>query len=274
MTGEEPTNRDFLFEVVRRAPMLTALQEEESLDQRDLQQRLGIAKSTSHRNTKSLVERGMLRKSSNEYILTEFGQAVADVVATFKADMRTTVRLAPLFEAVSGTQPPCPIEAFSDATVTTSDRGDPFGPLAQFVSLVQETDSLRMFDSYAVAPTYMDEIHGRVLDGLETEVIERPDVAEEIMENYPRKCIQLCASEFLTMKLHDDLPFGLILLDHRIGIGVRDPETGAPWAFIDTDADEARAWAETIYESYWSEAIQLDRFNPMALKEAINSEAE
>lgn len=264
--------RDLLIEVVRRAPMITALREE-PLDRRDLEQRLEISKSTAHRNTTSLAERGLVERTDGKYKLTELGEAVAEVVATFEADMGTTVRLAPLFDAVAGIQPRCPIHAFSDATVTTANQGDPFGPLARFVALVQETDTLQMLDSYAVAPTYIDDIHGRVLEGLETKVIERPDVAEDIIENYPQKCVELCASEFLTMRLHDELPFGLVIMDSRIGIGVRDPNTGAPRAFVDTDDPEGRGWAATLFESYWCDATRLRRFNPKALREAIESDA-
>lgn len=270
MTGDESIDRNLLLEVVRQAPMLAALREE-PMDRHDLMQHLNISKSTSHRNANSLAERGILRKSNGEHTLTEFGQAVADVVVTFEKDMETIVRLAPVFEAISSTNLPWPIDAFADATVTTADRGDPFGPLARFVSLVSETDSLRMADSYAIAPTYIDEIHGRVLDGLETEVIERPEVAEDIMENYPKKCVQLCASDFLKMWIHDDLPFGLVILDHRIGIGVRAPEMGVPRAFVDTEANEAREWAETVFESYWDEATELEGFNPRALSETIEA---
>ncbi|MFW5905866.1 MAG: helix-turn-helix transcriptional regulator [archaeon] len=272
MVEDTHPSRDLLIEVVRRAPLIAALREE-SLDRRDLEQRLEISKSTAHRNTSSLAERGLVERTDGKYTLTEFGEAVADVVTTFETDMRTVVRLAPLFGAVAGVQPRCPIDAFSDATVTTADRGDPFGPLARFVALIDETDTLRMFDSYAVAPTYIDEVHGRVLDGLETKVIERPDVAEDVIENYPQKCVELCASDFLTMRLHDELPFGLVILDARIGVGVRDPETGSPRAFVDTDDPDARAWAETLFDSYWSDATRLRRFNPKALREAIESGA-
>lgn len=273
MTGDETVDRELLLEVVRRGPMLAALRAG-PMTRRDLEEHLGISKSTAHRNARSLTERGMLVKSNGEHTLTEFGRMVADVVTTFEEDMQATARLSPLLEVVSGTVPSCPIGVFADATVTTTESGDPFGPLARFISLVRETESLRMADSYAIAPTYIDEIHGRVLDGLETKVIERPDVAEDIIENYPKKCVQLCASEFLTMKLYDDLPFGLVILDDRIGIGVRDAETGVPRAFVDTEANRAREWAETIFESYWSEATQINRFNPTALREAIESEAE
>jgi len=271
MLGDPPGSSDLHLEVVKRAPMIAALRES-ALDRRTLEHRLDISKSTAHRNTTTLAEWGLLERVDGKYELTGFGEVVAEIVATFEAEMQTAHRLAPLFEVVSGVQPECPIEEFSDATVTTAETGDPFGPLARFVSLVEETETLRMFDSYAVAPTYMDEIHGRVLDGLVTEVIEQPDVALDIMENYPRKCVELCASEFLTMRLHDSLPFGLVIFDSRIGIGVRDRDSGVPRAFVDTDTPAVRAWAETLFDSYWNEATRLERFNPEALREAVDAE--
>lgn len=267
MQWDETTDPDGLVDLVRRAPILATLQQE-SMEPREVERRLGISKSTRHRHVTWLEDRDLLIRENGEYTLTAFGRAVADVLATFTADMHTAVRLAPIYHAVAGTDPPCPIDVLADATVTTSDRGDPFAPLARFLSLVGTTESLRMADSYAIAPTYIDEIHGRVLDGLRTDVIERPEVAEDIMANYPRKCVQLCASEYLTMKIHDDLPFGLVILDDRIGIGVRDPETGVPRAFVDTDADAAREWAEALFESYSREGTELERFNPRALTAA------
>lgn len=273
MAGNESLDREFLLEVVKRAPMLAALREE-SLSPRDLRERLDVSKSTAHRNATSLAERGLLQKSDGEYTLTEFGRRVADVVSTFEADMETTVRLAPIFDALSGTVPPCPIDAFADATVTPTDQGDPFGPLARFVSLISETDSVCMADSYAIAPAYIEEVQGRILDGLEAKVIERPEVAEDIMENYPKRCVRLCGSEFFTLKLLDDLPFGLVILDHRIGIGVRDPRTGTPRALVDTDAKEAREWAETVFDSFWKNGTRLDHFNPKELREVIRAQAE
>jgi len=273
MTGDEPFDSELLLEVVKRAPLLAALREE-SLSPRDLQERLDISKSTAHRNATSLADRGLVQKSDGEHTLTAFGQQVAAVVSTFEADMENTVRLAPMFDIVSGTDPPCPIDAFADATITSTQRGDPFGTLARFVSLVSETTSFRMIDSHAIAPAYIDEIQGRVLDGLEAKVIERSAVAEDIMEHYPKRCIRLCGSEYFTLKLFDDIPFGLVILDHRIGVGIRDPSTGTPRAFVDTDSDHAREWAETVFDSYWSEATRLNHFNPRELREVIKTQAE
>ena len=273
MAGDEPLDREFLLEVVKRAPMLTALREE-ALSPRDLTARLDVSKSTTHRNATSLTERGLLTKSDGKHMLTESGRRVADVVSRFESDMGTIIRLTPLLDAVAGIQPPFPIDAFADATVTSTTRGDPFGPLARFVSLVSETDSFRMADSHAIAPAYIDEIQGRVLDGLEADVIERPEVAEDIMEHYPRRCVRLCGSEHFSLKLHHDLPFGLVILDDRIGVGVRDHRTGTPRAFVDTDARKAREWAKVVFDSYWHEGTSLDHFTPKELREVIEAHAE
>jgi len=273
MAGNESLDREFLVEVVKRAPMLATLREE-AMSPRDLQERLDVSKSTVHRNATSLSDRGLLDKADGEHTLTEFGRAIADVVSTFEADMGMIVRLAPMLGAVSGTEPLCPIDAFADANVTSTKQGDPFGPLARFISLVGETDSFRMADSHAIAPAYIDEIQERVLDGLEAEVIERPEVAQDIMENHPRRCVRLCGSEHFTLKIHHDLPFGLVILDDRIGVGIRDSRTGTPRAFVDTDAKDARGWAKTIFDSYWDEGTRLDHFTPKELRDVIEEQVE
>lgn len=268
MDGDRSIDRDLLLEVVRRSPVLVVLREGPT-DRRGVEDRLGISKSASNRNLRSLEERGMVHRTDGEYALTDFGRAIADAVASFEFEVETTVRLEPIFGSVSDVDPPCPLDALDDATVTSATEGDPFGPLARFVDLVRETDTLSMMDSYAIAPTYIDEIYGRVLDGMETRVIERPEVAADVMEHYPRKCVRLCASEYLTMGLDEDLPFGLAILDDRIGIGVRDPETGRPRAFVDTDSPEAREWARAVFEARWADAAPLERFNPSGLEEAV-----
>ena len=159
MGAEDLPERDFLLEVVKRAPMLASLREA-SLSPRDLQANLDVSKSTVHRNATSLTESGLLTKADGEYTLTELGRSVADVVSRFETDMETIVRLSPMLDPVSGVEPPCPIDAFADATITTTERGDPFGPMGRFLSLVSQTDSFRMADSHTIAPAYIDEIRG------------------------------------------------------------------------------------------------------------------
>lgn len=39
--------------------------------------------------------------------------------------------------------------------------------------------------------------------------------------------------------------------------------------FVDTDSTTARKWAETVYESYRSEAVPLEAFTKRGLREAL-----
>ncbi len=197
---------------------------------------------------------------------------VAVSTARFKTEVTTAFRLAPVLEAMDGTSSPVPLAAFGDATVTSPAHGDPHAPMMRYVSLVEETTTLRGFDTWTIAPTYMDVIQERILDGMETDLIDPVPVVEDVMDRYPERCVEVCVSGHLTIRLHDSLPFGLALFDDRIGIAVRNPESRALDAFIDTNSLDARTWAETVYETYKSESVLLENFTKKGLREAVAAE--
>lgn len=66
--------------------------------------------------------------------------------------------------------------------------------LTRFITLVQETKTLRGINTCRIAPTYMEEFQGCILDGMQTELIDLPHITEDIMESYPEKCVQVCVS--------------------------------------------------------------------------------
>lgn len=259
---------DLLSRLIRCSPVLEAVRGE-SLDRREIEARLDISNSTSHRHTRSLDDLGLIEKSHGRFNLTELGEAVADVVTTFERDVATTLRLAPLLEAVCDTTSLCSIAAFADATVTTAECGDSYSHLQRFIILAEETNTVRGLDIDCIAPFYIDELTQRVLDGMEIEAIDFPDVLEETIDNYPYVCAKVCANGDFTPWLHDELPFGLAIFDDCVGIGVRDPSGRQLQMFVDTDAPAVREWAEAVYDSYKDEAIRLDRFTKKGLREAM-----
>jgi hypothetical protein len=65
-------------------------------------------------------------------------------------------------------------------------------------------------------------------------------------------------SNSFTLWLHDSLPlFRILIYDDRIGIGGYDPDSGVLQVYVDTDAPEAREWAESTVESYRQEARRV-----------------
>lgn len=259
---------DGYLELIRRAPMLEALRDG-PLDRQELEERLDISRATSHRFTRSLGNRGLIDRVDGEFRLTPPGEAVTEAVTGFKTEVATALWLAPVLEAAGAAVPPVPLGAFSAATVTSARHGDPHGPMARYVSLLRETTTLRGFDTWAIAPTYLEEIQDRILEGMETELIDPLPVVEDIMDNYPERCVEVCVSGYLTIRLHDALPFGLALFDDRIGIAVRDPDTGTLRAFVDTDHPAAREWADAAYQGFKADSVLLEDFTKKGLREAV-----
>lgn len=271
MKGSLETETDELVKVLRHRHVFAELQEE-PLERRQLEDRLDVSRSTSHRYVRTLQELGLVEKTNGRYVLTDLGTDIAETVATFETEVGTRLRLAPMMEVVRGATPPVDIAAFEDATVTSVDDGEPFAPLRRFVSLVQETESLRGINTARIAPTYLEEFRGRILDGMETELIDPPHITEDIMERYPEKIVQVCASENVTILIHEDedtLPFGLVLFDDHVAIGLFHTTKGTLETLIDTDEPAAIEWATAVYDQCKSESIQLDNATLDSLKDAV-----
>ncbi|WP_254544528.1 helix-turn-helix transcriptional regulator [Halomarina pelagica] len=266
--GPTAATPELLVELVRRSPMLDALRGGR-LDRRELEARLNVSRATGHRHTRSLGEMSLIERTGGTFALTALGEAVADAVSTFETNGRTALVLAPALEAIRETTTDFDVGIFADTTVTSAERGDAYGPMTRFVSLLEETETLRGFDTFSIAPTYAGEFQQRILDGMETEIIDPPAVTENVMNSYPEKCVQVCASEHFTLWIHDDLPYGLAIFDDRVGIGVRDTDARTLRAFVDTDSAAAREWAEAVYESYRNEAVRLESFTKRGLREAM-----
>lgn len=267
-----PGDIELLIDLLRRSPLLEELRAT-ALDRAEIQDRLGISKSTSHRHTRLLGELGVIEKRAGEFRLTETGLLLTDVLVEFKQEATSALQLAPLLEAIQTAPVDIDIEAFAGATVTSAEYGDPYSPVVRFVTLVEETETLRGFDIDVIAPLYIDEIQHRILDGMETEDISRPEVTKNALDSYPKKCMDACMSGNLTVQLHDELPFGLAIFDERVGIGVCEQDSTSLRTFVDTDSPQVREWAESLYEAYESEAVLLEEFTHSGFREAMEQRA-
>ena len=244
-----PRNRDRLTELIGLTPALREL-DDGSVDRRDLEQRLD-------------------EKTGGRYVRTSPGDVVVDELDSFETTVRTTSLLAPVLESMGETRPPLPIEAFSDATVTSVDGGDAYGQVDRFIALVEETDTLRGIDLNSIAPMYIEEITRLVLNGMELEMISRPDVVEDTADKFPYACAKLCVNGNVKPLVHDELPFGLAVFDDHVGIGVQDPGERRLRTFIDSDSPAVLEWAAAVFDAYRDESIRLEQYSKKALREAL-----
>lgn len=262
---------DHLIQVLRHRDVLAELGRE-PIERRELQERLGVSRATSHRYVRTLEGMRLAKKTESGYVLTELGEDVASSVATFEEDVTTRIRLAPLADVIRNVTPPLDLDAFIDPSVKSVTQGDPFAPLSRFVSLVEETETLRGINAARIAPPYMEEFQRQILDGMKTELIEHPRIYEDIMESYPEKCVEVCASGYLTLwlrKPREVWPFGLVLFDNRVGIGIFNRQNETLELFVDSDTDTAVEWATDAYEQYKSDSVFLENFTKRGLRDAL-----
>lgn len=247
-----------LVELVRRAPVLAALQEAGAMDRRELERHLDVSKSTVHRLTRSLRERGLVEREAGAFVLTPLGTVCATEVTAFATTIESATALAPVVATADAHDVAFDVGAFADATVTTAAPGNPYRPVERFMTLVDGTDELRGLDPATINPLHVDALYERIVNGMVTEVVFPPAVVEELLETNPDRAERAIESGNLTMLINDDLPFGLTLCDERVGVGIYDDDTGLLRTYADTDAPAAREWAEEVYASYRADATSLD----------------
>jgi len=242
--GEEASKGDveYLLAVVKRAEAMTALRDE-PLTRRELESRLDVSRATVHRLTSALADHGLVERTNAHHELTPLGETVAAELARFGETVSTAVDVDP--------------ELFLDAETTVSTPGTPYAPVRRFVELLDETETVRGFDTTALAPVSAEEVFDVITDGMQTEVIYEPSIIESIVESYPDRSEALLDRDNLTVYVHESLPFGLTLYESRVGVGAYDGRTGTLQLYVDTDDRDALAWGERVYEHYRERAEPL-----------------
>lgn len=236
-------------EAVKRADALAALRDDPK-DRATLMAALDVSRTTIHRIVRTLEAQELLEQDGHEFHLTALGRTVADEVSTYRRRLRTARRLQPLLETIDDEAVAFDVGPFEDATVTAMAPSNPYAPVARFMELLRDSETLRGFDTTTVAPVFVDEIRDQILGGLETDVVYLPGVARDVVESYPDGVAAAVESGRLTLSMHDDLPFGLAIFDDRVGLGGYDGETGMLRVFVDTDDPTAREWALDRYREY------------------------
>ncbi|WP_306055499.1 helix-turn-helix transcriptional regulator [Natronococcus wangiae] len=248
---------DRLGDIVRHGPVLEALREE-PLDRREIEERLDVSRATSHRLTKWLGEQGFAEKVDGRFQLTGRGEAITDEVLRFEANVSTAHRMGPLLDVICPHHAEFAIEPMVDATVTVAEPAVPYRPVERFISLVEEAETFRGFNTTHMAPLSIGEFYQQIFDATESEIIYTPHIVEKLFGTYPTRASEAIDHGQLTLWTRETLPYGLAIFDGRVGIGGYDDETGLMQAFVDTDSPLAREWAKRVYASVKADSTPLD----------------
>lgn len=256
----ERVDTDLLGDIVRHGPVLETLRNEPH-DRREIEERLNVSRATSHRFTQWLHEHGFVEKVDGRFQLTGSGEAVADEVLRFEANVRTVHRLSPLLDAVCEDHQEFVLEPFVDAEITLAEPEDPYRPVERFLSLLRNSGSFRGFNTTHMAPLVLGEFHHQIFEETDTEIVYLPPIVEKLFETYPEQAKGAIESGHLALRTRDDLPYGLAIFDDRVGIGGYDEDTGLMQVFVDTDTPIAREWAERVYASIRASSEPLEQVN-------------
>ena len=256
-TSGDRVPTDELVDIVRHGPLLEALLDG-PLDRRGIEDSLDVSKATSHRFTQWLRTTGLGERADHRFQLTGRGEAVAEELLRFEANVRTARRLTPLLDVICDDHDEFLVEPVVDATVTIADPEDPYQPVERFVELVGESATFRGFNTTHMAPLVLGEFHQQMFAGTDTEIIYLPAIAEKLFETYPERAREAIERGHLALRTREELPYGLALFDERVGIGGYDSSTGQMQVFVDTDAPIARQWAERVYDSIRSDSTALE----------------
>lgn len=251
-TGSPIDDIAYLARSEHRAPMLIALTVRPR-SRSELWEMTGVSSSTIRRTLSEFEERNWIRRDGYQYETTPLGAFVATGAAELIERVETERKLRDVWHLLPDEESGFTVEMCADSVVTVADADDPYRPVNRFVSLLRETDRLRFTGlDVAMLEPCKEVLCQRIVDGVEAEVINPPRVAEYIRSTCPELFSEALGSGNLTVRLHDDLPsYGVCIFDDRIAISAYDPDSVTVRVLVDTDAADAREWAESIYTSYW-----------------------
>ncbi|WP_247002390.1 helix-turn-helix transcriptional regulator [Halosolutus gelatinilyticus] len=232
----------------------------------DLRTLTGVSQSTIGRTLRAFEDRRWITREGAHYEATALGTFVATGMRELIDRLETEHRLREVWEWLPSEATGFTIEMISDAVVTVAAADDPYRPVNRFLTLLREADRFRFvgFDVALLEPC-KDELCGRIVEGMHTEIIAPPAVAKYIRSTAPEQFAAALESGNLVVRLHDDLPhYGVSLFDTRIAISGYDPASGSVRVLVDTDGPAAREWAESAYDAYRRELPTIALETPLA----------
>lgn len=250
-TGTPIDDIAYLARSEHRGPTLIALTVRPR-SRSELWEMTGVSESTIRRTLSEFEERDWVQRDGYQYETTQLGAFVASAMADLIDRVETERKLRGVWRLLPDEETGFTIEMCSDATVTVAGPEDPTRPITRFCSLIEETEQLRFTGlDVAMLQSCKDELCERIVDGMETELINPPRVANYIRSNCPDLFSEALKSGNLNLRLHDELPpFGVSILDDRIAIIGYDREGVTVRVLVDTDDMDARDWAESTFTSH------------------------
>ncbi len=225
-----------------------------------------VSSSTIRRTLGEFEDRSWIRKEGYRYTATRLGEAIAAGMTELLELVETERKLRDVWEWLPETVGECPVETWTELTVTVAEPDSPYCPVNRFESLLSRTSELRFLrPEVALMEPVLDELFGLVDDGAAVTLVDRPSCHTYFISTYPERSSAMLSRDNFTVLEHEGLPpYGIGLLDDCIVISCYERASGTVQAVIDTDVPAVGEWAESVYASFESDARPLE---PSSLEE-------
>jgi predicted transcriptional regulator len=249
--GSRDATQAFLLEVVRRRPLLRALQSG-SATTGDVLDAVEMSRSTVHRALNSLTDHGLVEESGGEYRLTSVGKIVARESETFGSRTATARSLDQFLNSINGQAESVPVEHFTDATVVRPTARQPHATIHRIIEFIEEAERLRMF-STVISPVYVDVGYREMNDGMQIDAIFDAEVIDIMLGQYPEKAYETISTGNFDVYAHDGLPFELFIAEDKVGMAAHNDDGNAE-ILVECRDPAAVGWAERLYNRHLSDA--------------------
>jgi len=205
---------------------------------REVAETLDKSESTVRKHMKGLEDEGIIRKTTDGYVLTIFGETV-------RAKLRDAQSACEARKAVEALD--APSEVLSDARFTLPRKHVPTEPLEEFTMHIVEADEMRGFVP-VLFPRYLGFHHEQILDGMDAEFVVERGIFEYLRENHEgilKESLEHGTRLYVT---DDELTHGVALLNEtRVGVLVYDDD-GNVLGYASFESVRAREHYEGVYE--------------------------
>jgi len=249
----------YLARSEHRVPTLLALTERPR-SRSELCELAGVSSSTIRRTLDEFEDRFWIRKDGYQYTAPRLGEVVASGMEDLIERVETERKLRDIWhwlpEEVSGFS----IETWESMTITVAEPDSPYRPIDRFESLLEEATELRLVrpEIALMEPCFEVLVH-LIDEGVDVILVARPESHTYFLSTYPERSSDMMQQDNFTVLEHDALPqCGTGLLDERVAISCYERDSGTVHVLIDTDVAAVREWAQSVCETYASEAQPVE----------------
>jgi predicted transcriptional regulator len=220
----------------------------------------GASRPTLGRILNEFEERGWTERADDGYEATCAGEHIVAELAPF-VDAMEAIRV--LGEAVAWLptdELTIGLWHFRDATVRRPERYDPMDTVDVVTELLRKASEFRVL-THLVAPRPKQRA---MLDGvasgrLDTTLVLTDDLVGYLRENAERDAWfqEFVAAGARAYRYDESIPCNLFVIDDLVLVGRSRPDSGHPYAFIESDDETVRAWACDLIDDYRADADRI-----------------